>query len=435
MEFLVKPSTVVDATVRVPGDKSISHRALLLGAIANGRTTVSGFLPGDDCLATLAALQAMGVDIVRDGADRVTIDGVGLDGLRAPDGPLDLGNSGTAMRLFCGLLAAQSFDTELIGDASLSSRPMGRVIAPLEKMGARIGSRDGRPPLHIRGGAALHGIDYELPVASAQVKSALLLAGLYADAPVTVHEPGVTRDHSERMLRAMGADVASQGGTVTVQPRPSLRGLDLEVPADLSSATFPMLAALLSDGATVVLENVGVNPTRDGVLQVLRQMGADIRLHRERRCGDEPVADIEVRASALRGITLDPALVPLAIDEFPALFVAAACADGVSEFRGLAELRVKESDRISAMVNALTALGAQVEELPDGARITGGALQGGTVESHGDHRIAMAAAVAATRAAGPVTIRDVAAVATSFPGFAACLGTLGIAITASGEGG
>lgn len=432
MDFIVKPSAVGDATLRVPGDKSISHRALMFGAIAEGRTAVSGFLPGEDCLSTLGALRAMGVPVERRTEDQVIVDGVGLHGLAAPDGPLDLGNSGTAMRLFCGLLAGQPFACELTGDRSLSSRPMGRVTLPLQQMGARIDSNDGRPPLRIRGGRTLHGIDYRMPVASAQVKSALLLAGLYANGPVTVHEPGVTRDHTERLLRALGADLESADGTVTICGGKALRARDIEVPADLSSATFPILAALLSDDATVVVENVGVNPTRDGVITILRQMGADIRLLRERRCGDEPVADIEVRASRLRGIELDPALAPLAIDEFPALFVAAACAGGVSEFRGLAELRVKESDRISAMAGALAALGADVEELSDGARIRGGALTGGVVESHGDHRIAMATAVAATRARAPVCIRDTAAVATSFPGFAECLEALGVDISVVG---
>ncbi len=433
MHFVVEPSTPGSASLRVPGDKSVSHRALMLGAIADGTTTVDGFLPGDDCLATLSALRAMGVSIERRGETAVTIHGVGLDGLRAPRAALDLGNSGTAMRLLAGLLAGQDFDSELTGDASLSARPMRRVIEPLTRMGASIGSGDGRPPLTIRGGRELHGISYDLPVASAQVKSAVLLAGLYARGETRVRQPAVTRDHSERMLAAMGADLTRRGNEVALHPGARLTGRHIEVPADLSSATFPILAALLSKDSTIVLENTGVNPTRDGVLHILRAMGADIRLTNERDSGDEPVADIEARASLLHGTAPDVSLVPLAIDEFPALFVAAACADGRTEFRGLAELRVKESDRIAAMAEGLRALGIEVEELPDGARIRGGRLRGGRVDSRGDHRIAMSFAIAATVAEGPVRIDNVDTVATSFPGFAECLRSLGIAIAVAGD--
>lgn len=428
MYFLVKPSEFGSGTLRVPGDKSISHRALMFGAIANGTTTITGFLPGDDCLATLHALRAMGVQIEHDGATEVTVHGVGLHGLNPPAGPLDLGNSGTAMRLFCGLLAGQNFDSELTGDSSLSARPMARVIDPLQQMGAQIASNDGRPPLRISGGQRLQGIEYALPVASAQVKSALLLAGLYGDGITTVQEPAVTRDHSERMFMTMGANIASGMGVISISPGSRLKGVAIDVPADLSSATFPLLAALLARDSRLVLTQVGINPTRDGVLKILRAMGAQIRVSNKTMRGAEPVADLEVTSSKLHGINVDPALVPLAIDEFPALFIAAACAEGTTEFRGLAELRVKESDRISAMAQGLSALGIQVEELPDGARITGGTFKAGTVDSHGDHRIAMAFAAAATIAEGPVRIDDVASVATSFPRFERTFRNLGVNI-------
>jgi len=334
LQFVVTPSAIRGGTLRVPGDKSISHRALMLGAVAEGETVIDGFLPGADCLATLTALGQLGVGVHRDPENRVRIEGVGLRGLQAPREALDLGNSGTAMRLLTGLLCAQAFDSRLVGDASLSSRPMARVIAPLGEMGAVIASRDGRPPLQLRGGQHLRGIDYRLPVASAQVKSALLLAGLYAAGDTVVREAAVTRDHSERMLQAMGADVTAAGGIVRLSPGRPLRGRRVRVPADLSSATFPLLAALIAEDAAVTLTDVGINPTRDGVLRILREMGGDIRLCNERVYAGEPVADIEARASTLRGIEVDPALVPLAIDEFPALFIAAACARGTSIFRG-----------------------------------------------------------------------------------------------------
>ena len=425
MQFIVQPGPVRAGTVRVPGDKSISHRALMLGSIADGTTTIRGFLDGEDCLATMAALRAMGVAITVGEGGEVSIAGAGQAGLVAPAAALDLGNSGTAMRLFAGLLAGQPFDATLTGDASLRSRPMRRVIEPLARMGADIASDDGRPPLRIAGGRSLRGIDYALPVASAQVKSAVLLAGLYANGETRVHEPAPTRDHSERMLTAMGVVLERSPGAVSLRGGQVLRGTTIDVPADLSSATFPMLAALLSADAELTLSGVGINPTRTGVIDILRQMGADIDLRNTRKQGDEPVADVVVRASALRGIRLDPALVPLAIDEFPALFVAAAAATGRSEFGGLAELRVKESDRIAMMAKGLAALGIRVEEKPDGAVVHGGRFSGGRVDSGGDHRIAMAFAVAATIATAPVQIDDVAPVDTSFPGFAGCLAGLG----------
>lgn len=426
MDFRVRPSRLRDATTTVPGDKSISHRALMLGSIARGRSEVSGFLNGADCLATAAAMRAMGVRMEQTGPTSLVIEGVGPSGLKAPGHDLDLGNSGTAMRLMAGLLAAQPFDSVLTGDASLRSRPMGRIITPLTRMGAAIESDcDGTPPLQIAGGVRLRGIHYDMPVASAQVKSAVLLAGLYADGETSVFEPAVTRDHTERMLRSMGAAVTSNAGTVTLSGGQALSGCSIEVPADLSSATFIILGTLLSQGAEILIENVGVNPTRTGALDILQAMGGDIRLENPRQFGDEPVADIRVRASALRGVDVDPGLVSLAIDEFPALFVAAGAASGETRFSGLEELRVKESDRIAAMADGLRRLGIDIEETPDGAIVSGGRFCGGEVDSFHDHRVAMSLTMAATIADGEVLVRGVDNVNTSFPGFEDCVARLG----------
>jgi 3-phosphoshikimate 1-carboxyvinyltransferase len=433
VKFIVNPSALGSATVKVPGDKSVSHRALMLGGIAEGRTTISGFLAGEDCLATLAAMSAMGVEIEQRGATDVTVNGVGLRGLEAPALPLDLGNSGTAMRLMTGLLSAQAFDSTLTGDASLTSRPMQRIITPLTAMGADIRSNDGRPPLHVHGNPGLTGIDYELPVASAQVKSAILLAGLYAEGKTSIVEPAVTRDHTERMLATMGVEFDKKGSRIALAGGQSLRGGDIRVPADLSSAAFVMLAALVARKADVLIRDVGVNPTRTGVIDVLQGMGADISLENARLFGNEPVADIRVRSSDLSGGPVDPGLVSLAIDEFPVLFVAAAFAKGKTRFSGIGELRVKESDRIAAMAEGLRKLGIEVDESDDGAVVHGGRLNGGTVDSHGDHRIAMSFAVAGTVAAATVTVNDVAAVDTSFPGFVDCLRGLGADIAGGGE--
>jgi len=431
--FIVNPSRLQGGKVTVPGDKSISHRAVMFGAIADGRTEISGFLDGEDCLATVAAMAAMGVTVTRPSATELVIEGVGRDGLQAPATDLDLGNSGTAMRLMTGLLAGQSFDSTLTGDASLSSRPMGRVIRPIEAMGGQIASCDGRPPLRISGGRRLEGIEYALPVASAQVKSAILLAGLYARGTTVVMEPAITRDHTERMLRAMAVSVEARDGRIALVGGQRLTGADVRVPADLSSATFVMLAVLLAEDADVLITNVGVNPTRTGVIAILRGMGADIRLERERTLGDEPVADIRVRSGRLEGGAVDPDLVSLAIDEFPALFVAAAAAHGETTFSGLAELRVKESDRIAAMASGLRALGIDVRETPDGAVVSGGRFCGGVADSHGDHRVAMSLALAGTVADGQVIVRDVAPVDTSFPGFADLMGSLGADIAVEDE--
>jgi 3-phosphoshikimate 1-carboxyvinyltransferase len=424
--FVVQPSRLKSGTLAVPGDKSISHRAVMFGGIAPGRTEVSGFLPGEDCLATLAAMEAMGVGVTRHSPTDVSIDGVGMAGLADPGRDLDLGNSGTAMRLITGLLVGQAFDSTLVGDASLSSRPMQRVITPLEQMGARIVSRGGRPPLRIQGGRSLSGIHYDLPMASAQVKSAVLIAGLFADGTTSVFEPSVTRDHTERMLRTMGVDVDSDGSHIAVLGGQRLQPARIDVPADLSSATFIILAALLARDADIRIDNVGINPTRTGVITILRGMGANLTFENERTLGDEPVADLRVRSGQLTGGRIDPKLVSLAIDEFPALFVAAAAATGTTIFSGLAELRVKESDRISAMASALKALGIEVDERPDGAVVHGGRFSSGTVESEGDHRVAMSLAVAGSVAEGPVTIENVDSVDTSFPGFADLMRSAGI---------
>jgi 3-phosphoshikimate 1-carboxyvinyltransferase len=427
--FLAEPSERIAGRLRVPGDKSISHRALMLGAIASGATRVEGFLEGEDCLATLRAVGHLGVRVQRPGPGEVVIDGVGLHGLRGPDGVLDMGNAGTAMRLFMGLLSAQRFDSELVGDESLMRRPMERAAKPLREMGADIETREGRPPVRIRGGRTLHGIRYEMPVASAQVKSAALLAGLYADGETTVVEPAVTRDHTERMLQAFGVEVLARGGIATLRPPAQLQATRVSVPGDFSSAAFFIVAACIGAHEPVVIEGVGVNPTRTGLLEMLSLMGADLRLIHHRSAGAEPVADIEVRPAALRGIRVPERLVPLAIDEFPAFFIAAACAEGETLVTGAEELRVKETDRIAAMAHGLDAVGVVNEVLPDGLRIQGGPIRGGFVDSRGDHRVAMSFAVASLKATHPIEIDDVANVATSFPGFAGLARSAGLRLS------
>lgn len=433
--FVCAPGGCLRGSLRVPGDKSISHRAIMLGALAEGVTEVSGFLEGEDNLATLNAFRAMGVRI--DGPDqgRVTIHGVGLHGLQAPAGSLYLGNSGTSIRLLSGLLAGQAFASELTGDTSLTKRPMGRVAEPLRQMGAVIETGEqGRPPLRIRGGQRLHGIDYPMPVASAQVKSCLLLAGLYAEGRTCVSEPAPTRDHTERMLSGFGYAVARTDNRMCVEGGGRLRAAPIDVPADISSATFFMVGAAIAEGSDVTLQHVGINPTRTGVINILRAMGADITLAAEREVGGEPVADIRVRYAPLRGIRIPEEQVPLAIDEFPALFVAAAVAEGETVLTGARELRVKESDRIQVMADGLQALGVSVEPTPDGMVIQGGnGFGGGEVDSLGDHRIAMAFAMAALRAGGTVRITDCANVDTSFPGFARLARGAGLGLDVVGE--
>jgi len=390
----------------------------MLGALAEGVTEVSGFLQGEDSLATLAAFRRLGVPIVGPEAGQVRIEGVGLHGLQAPDSPLDLGNSGTSMRLLAGLLAGQTFPTTLIGDASLSRRPMRRVTEPLGRMGARILTTDqGTAPLRIEPVPQLRAIDYTLPVASAQIKSCLLLAGLYALGDTCVRETAPTRDHTERMLANFGYPVRRAGSRVCVSGGERLRGRAIAVPADISSAAFFLVGASIAPGSDLTLLEVGMNPTRTGVIQILRAMGAVIDVIAAREAGGEPVADLRVRGAPLHGIHIPEDQVPLAIDEFPALFVAAACAEGETLLSGAAELRVKESDRIQVMAEGLAILGIEVEPRPDGIRIRGGRLGSGVIDSHGDHRIAMAFAMAGLRATGAISIRDCANVDTSFPGF------------------
>ena len=430
--YFVHPASVVGGVIRVPGDKSISHRSLMLGSIAEGTTEVRGFLESEDCLSTMKAMRALGVRVHQTGATEVRVHGVGLRGLQAADHSLDMGNSGTAIRLMTGLLCAQSFDSELVGDSSLMRRPMERVAKPLRQMGARIETFEGKPPVKIIGGNALSGIRYELPVASAQVKSAILLAGLYASGPTLVIEPAVTRDHTERMLQSFGCAVSTAQGEVRLTPPARLEACSLEVPGDFSSSAFFMVAGSIGEGSGLTITGVGINPTRTGLLDILALMGADLRVVNHRSAGTEPVADIEVRPADLKGIHVPEHLVPLAIDEFPALFIAAACADGETLVTGAEELRVKESDRIAVMAEGLAALGVPCEVLPDGIRIQGrpeGAVfSGGHVHSHGDHRIAMSFAIASLRAAAPIRIADVANVATSFPNFPGVAGAAGLKV-------
>ncbi|GAA0888647.1 3-phosphoshikimate 1-carboxyvinyltransferase [Rhodanobacter soli] len=432
LDWSSRPGRPLHGSVRVPGDKSVSHRALMLAAIAEGESRISGFLEGEDTRATAAVLAQLGVRIDTPSAGERVVHGVGLHGLRGTAQPLDCGNAGTGMRLLTGLLAGQAFDSTLVGDASLSKRPMRRVTDPLVLMGARIDTHDGLPPLHVHGGQPLQGIRYELPVASAQVKSALLLAGLYAAGETEVIEPHPTRDYTERMLAAFGWPIAFAPGRAKVEGGHALHATDVEVPADFSSAAFFLVAASIVPGSELRLPAVGLNPRRTGLLQALRLMGADITVEHEREAGGEPVGDLVVRHAPLHGVELPEALVPDMIDEFPALFIAAAVVGGTTVIRGAAELRVKESDRIATMASGLRTLGAAIEETPDGAIIHGGRLGGGTVESHLDHRIAMSFAVAGLVATGPVQINDCSHVATSFPGFLELANGCGFALHSVG---
>jgi 3-phosphoshikimate 1-carboxyvinyltransferase len=427
----VRPGASLRGHIHVPGDKSISHRALLLGALAEGASHVSGFLRSGDCLATLACLRALGVEVEIHGATTLTVGGRGLRGLRAPIVPLSCARSGTTMRLLAGILAGQSFGCTLTGDPQLLRRPMRRVVEPLRRMGAEIESAEGHAPLAIRG-RRLRGCDHALPVASAQVKSALLLAGLYADGPTTVRQPGPARDHTERMLAAMGAAIETAGLAVILAPSPSLSPLSLRIPGDMSSAAFPLVAAALVPGSEITIEGVGVNPTRTGLLDVLRATGAGIALGEEREQGGEPVADVTACASDLAGVEVGGDTVVRMIDEFPVLAVAATQARGTTVVRDAAELRVKETDRIANAVAELRALGARIEPQPDGFIVEGPTpLHGAAVDSHGDHRLAMALAVAGLVAEGPVVVENAECVADSFPGFAELMREMGADICAT----
>lgn len=429
--FTVQPGGCLKGDIRVPGDKSISHRAIILGSIAEGVTTVEGFLEGEDSLATLQAFRQMGVDIKDVVEGRTSIQGVGLHGLQQPAGPLDLGNSGTSMRLLCGLMAAQPFPSTLTGDDSLSKRPMKRVADPLNEMGAQVALQEGGvAPIEISPGR-LHPIIYDLPVASAQIKSCLLLASLYTnpdDGESIISEPAPCRDHTERMLRGFGYEVGTQGASISIRGGGRLQGCHIDVPADISSAAFFMVGASISEGSDILLRHVGINPTRTGVINILRTMGADIALENEKEAGGEPVADIKVKYAPLHGIKIPLGQVPLAIDEFPALFIAAACAEGTTVLSGAEELKYKESNRIQVMADGLEVLGIRHEVRADGIVIEGGNLGGGSIQSHGDHRIAMAFTMAALRASGQVQIHDCHNVATSFPGFSDLVGRVGVSV-------
>lgn len=417
--WIARKGQPLQGSLVIPGDKSVSHRAVMFAALADGTSTIDGFLEGEDTRATAHIFSQMGARMETPSASRRVVHGVGIDGLKAPAGDLDCGNAGTGMRLIAGVLAGQSFDSVLVGDESLSRRPMRRVTGPLSQMGARIDTQDdGTPPLRVHGGQKLQGIDFASPVASAQVKSAVLLAGLYAQGETSVVEPHPTRDYTERMLAAFGVDIAYSPGKARLRGGQRLRATDIVVPADFSSAAFFLVAASIIPGSELRLQQVGLNPRRTGLLHALRLMGADIREENPAEQGGEPVADLVVRYAPLKGAQIPEALVPDMIDEFPALFVAAAAAEGQTVVTGAAELRVKESDRLAAMATGLRTLGVQVDETEDGATIHGGAVLGsGTIESHGDHRIAMAFAIAGQLSSGEVRINDVANVATSFPGF------------------
>lgn len=430
IDYRASPGGCIEGTLRVPGDKSISHRAIILGSIAKGTTYITGFLEGEDSLATLQAFRDMGVVIEGPNNGFIKIHGVGLNGLKQPPGPLYLGNSGTSMRLLSGLLSAQLFDVVLIGDESLSKRPMGRVVTPLKKMGAFIeADKSEFPPLKIRGNEALSSICYELPMASAQVKSCILLAGLYVKSNTIIKENAITRDHTERMLLAFGCEISKDNSTITIKGGNELIATKIDVPADISSAAFYMVAASIAPGSDITLPFVGINPTRMGVINILIMMGADIELFNETEVGGEPVADIRVRYAPLRGIVIPIEQVALAIDEFPALFIAAACADGKTILNGASELRLKESDRIKAMADGLLSLGVSVVSKPDGIEIQGGEISGGEVDSNDDHRISMAFSIAALKSKDSILIKNCKNVATSFPNFIELANKAGLVIS------
>lgn len=429
--YRVDKSAALTGECIVPGDKSISHRAIMFSALAEGVSHIRYLLEGEDVLATIAAFRAMGVQIERVGDREYRVHGVGKDGLQAPDQPLDLGNSGTSFRLMMGVLAAQPWAVKMVGDVSLSARPMGRVIAPLEQMGAEIQSNDGKPPVVVNPDSKeiiLQSIRYQMPVASAQVKSCVLLAGLYAQGETAVYESAPTRDHTERMLRGFGYEVVREGDWISLSGGGRLQACDVDVPADLSSSAFFMVAASIIEGSDIVLKRVGMNPSRNGIVNLLQRMGANIELSNQDVVGGEPVADIRVRASKLKGIEIAANDVALAIDEMPVLAIAAACATGQTRVSGAHELRVKECDRISCVVNGLRNIGIRVEEYEDGYSIEGGTIVGGDVESHHDHRISMSFAIAGAVSQNGVRVLGSENVATSFPTFVQLAKDVGIPI-------
>lgn len=422
------PVAQLQAEIKVPGDKSISHRALFMAAIANGDSNIHGFLQAEDCLATMHSLRALGVDIQQQ-EQSVQVRGVGLHGLQAADGALDCGNSGTSMRLISGLLCGQDFPSTLVGDRSLSARPMMRIVTPLRQMGARIDTAEGgTPPLHIKPSTGLQAIDYQLPISSAQLKSCLLLAALYARGQTSLSGAIFSRDHSERMLTHFACPVKQQDNRLCLSGGSSLRGVDVEVPGDFSSAAFFLVAACIVPDSELLIRRVGVNPSRTAALDILRAMGADLEVFNVSQLGQEPVADIRVRSSHLHGIRIPEALVDNAIDEFPILFVAAACAEGETELSGAAELRVKESDRIAMMARGLEQCGIETKSKADGLHIVGGRLQGGEVDGGDDHRVVMAFAVAGAAASDTITVRGCASLTTSFPEFSDVAQTAGLSL-------
>ncbi len=425
--YYLEPQGHCGGSIRVPGDKSISHRSLMLAALAEGVSEITGYLPSTDCEATLTAFQDMGVQMERLSPTRIRIRGSGLRGLKPPRGALDMGNSGTAMRLMAGVLCGQSFSSKLIGDESLSTRPMRRIQAPLQAMGASIATSDqGTPPLIIQPPGLLRGIHYRLPVASAQVKSCILFAGLNAQGMTCVEEDVRTRDHTERLLQTFSYPLETRDKGVCIQGGNTLFATDVDIPGDISSAAFFMVGALISNSPKLVIRNVGVNPARDGIIEILRLMGARIETINEGMLGAEPVADIVVHGGSLHGISIPQRLISRAIDEFPILFIAAACARGTTVLSGAEELRVKESDRIHNMAMGLQNMGIDVEEKADGLVIAGGSIRGGEVDSNGDHRVAMAFAMASLASEAPVRIKNTDNVVSSFPGFVTCASRAGL---------
>jgi len=417
LNLISKPVKSIRGEITVPGDKSISHRSIIFGAIAQGKTSIEGFLDGEDCLATLQAFRSMGVVIEGPEEQKVVIHGAGKYGLQKPDQIIDCGNSGTSMRLLAGLLAAQKFDSQLIGDESLSKRPMLRISKPLTQMGANIITKDGTPPLIIKAVGHLTAIAYKMPKASAQVKTCILLAGLFAQGTTSITETGVSRNHTELMLKTFSYPVKLTANTITVDAGSECKGTQVKVPGDISSAAFFIVAATIIPHSDITIRNVGINPTRTGIIHILLEMGANITLLNPRQFGEEMVADLRVQHAALKGISIPIAMVALAIDEFPIIFIAAACAQGETILRGAQELRLKESDRIGSMADGLSQLGIQTQVFDDGLSITGGVMTGGSVDSQGDHRIAMSFTIAGAVSRQPVLVKNCANIATSFPDF------------------
>ena len=426
--FRIEPSNSIIGKVNIPGDKSISHRAIILAAIADGESRIKNFLQGEDTLATIRIFQKMGVNIKNDG-DIIIVKGVGLYGLHAENPTLDFGNSGTSVRLLSGLLSAQNFSSQLIGDESLMKRPMFRIIKPLQKMNAKINCTDsGTLPIKIQGGQKIEGIEYELPIFSAQLKSCLLLAGLYAEGTTKIIENIATRDHTERMLANFSHSVIKKGNQISIKKADRLIGCEIIVPGDFSSAAYFIVAAILTPNSNIIIENVGVNPTRNAMIKIMKLMGADVELKNERLESGEPVATIYAKTSKLIGIDIPEELVPIAIDELPIILVAAACAKGQTKLSGAAELRVKESDRIQSMLDGFISLGIKVKALEDGMIIEGGKYNGGVINSNDDHRIAMAFSIAGIVAKAPIIINSCKNVATSFPEFVDTAKHLGVNI-------